>query len=110
VSNRITTTINSGYLPAGISAFAATTQGVVTTVTSPGVGNPFKTAFAYKLNDYALSTNGAAVVTDTLGTVPTGINTFRIGIAQSIALNGYVRFIDFYNTRKANPELVTLST
>jgi hypothetical protein len=86
------------------------TQAALAAVATPGQGSPFKLAFGYKLNDYAISSNGAAVVTDTVGTVPTGINTFRIGQAASVALNGYVRFVDFYNTRKTNPELVTLST
>jgi len=109
-ANRLTLTLNSGYLPAGTSVAATATQAALSTVTSPGVGTPFKIAFGYKLNDYAISTNGAAVVTDTVGTVPTGITTFRIGQAVSVALSGYVRFIDVYNTRKTNPELVVLST
>lgn len=38
----------------------------------------FKVAFAWKANDFAASLNGAAVVTDVSGTLPT-VTTLRIG-------------------------------
>lgn len=41
-------------------------------------GTALKVAFAWKLNDFAASLNGAVVVTDVSGTLPT-VTTLRVG-------------------------------
>jgi hypothetical protein len=71
-----------------------------------------RAAIAYKINDFAASRNGAAVITDTSGTVPT---VDRMGIGRDIAannftLNGHIARLRYFNTRLTNSQLVELST
>ena len=70
-----------------------------------------KRAFAYAANDFAQSVNGAAVSTDTSGTVPT-VNQMGIGIrpnSQGSPLNGWVQNALYYSARLPNSSLQTLS-
>lgn len=69
-----------------------------------------KTAIAYKLNDFAVSVNGGATATDTLGNVPT-VSQLRIGAAVdgTVNLNGYIRSIAYYPQRLTNSELRAFS-
>ena len=68
-----------------------------------------KIAGAYKLNDFAVSTNGAAADTDTSGTVPS-ISTLGLGSAYSSAyLNGHLRRVAYYPRRLTNAELQALT-
>jgi hypothetical protein len=72
----------------------------------------FKVAGAYKINDFAGSLLGNAVVTDTAGTVPSNINTLWIGsnVAVNSYYNAHIRSIDYYNTRLPNATLQGLTT
>jgi hypothetical protein len=71
---------------------------------------PVKVATAYKLNDFAQSTNGESVTTDTSGTIPT-VTQMRIGSTSgSAAMNGHIRRITYFNRRLANSELQLLSS
>jgi hypothetical protein len=66
-------------------------------------------ASAYKANDFASTVNGAAVVTDGAGTIPT---VDRLGIGSRLASlfwNGHIRQIAYYNTRLPNATLQTLT-
>jgi hypothetical protein len=65
-----------------------------------------KVAAAYKLNDFAVSTNGGTVAADTSGTVPAPI---QMSIGASGGLNGWVAQIAYYNTRLPNTQLQTLT-
>lgn len=76
------------------------------------VGNA---AFAYKANDFAASLNGAAVVTDTSGTVPTptsmSIGSLNSGwTSAGNYTNGWIRKIAYYPTRLSNTILQSLTT
>jgi hypothetical protein len=74
------------------------------------VSNTFyKVAGAYKTNDFALSLNGATVVTDTAGNVPTGLTTFNIG-SSTTYLNGTIKKIAYYPLRLSNTNLVALTS
>ena len=65
---------------------------------------------AYKVNDFASSTNGSAVVTDTSGAVPVGINKIDIGNQLSTEfLNGHIARIRYFKKRLANAKLQTLT-
>lgn len=71
-----------------------------------------RAAFGYKLNDFAGSLNGAAVVTDTSGTLPT-VNTLAAGKASWGAgnyLNGHIRRLAYLPQRLSNADLQTLSS
>lgn len=71
----------------------------------------YKAAFAYAVNDFASTYNGAAVVTDTSGTVPTPdrltIGSYSSGFEYC---NGHVVNLRFYNVRKTNAELQALTS
>lgn len=69
-----------------------------------------KAALAYKANDFALSANGAAAVTDTSGTLPT-VNSLNIGYNTTTdVLCSHIRKISYYNTRVSNAQLQTLTS
>ena len=72
---------------------------------------PFKTAFAYKVNDFALSTDGQAPQTDALGAVPVAPDRMRIGgiSTTNTPFNGHIRSISYYNTRLTDAQLQRLS-
>jgi len=57
----------------------------------------FKTSGSYKVNDFATSLNGAAVVTDTSGILPVN-ERLTIGASNTSALhlNGYIKRLTYY--------------
>lgn len=69
-----------------------------------------KLAGAYKLDDYAASLNGAAAGTDTLATVPTP-NRLELGnLTSGIFLNGHIRRVQYFRTRRSDADLAALSS
>jgi hypothetical protein len=75
----------------------------------PFDGTVYKFASAFKVNDFATVTTGA-VVTDTSGTVPTGINQLVLGGGSSTTiLNGHIRTFTFYPQRLTNVQLQELA-
>lgn len=93
----------------GSSAVALLSLGAVGTL---NVAN--KVATAYKVNDFAASRNGGAVVTDTAGAVPVGVVQLNIGADPSGAAvnvsNTHIRSITYYPSRLTNVELQALSS
>ena len=69
-----------------------------------------KIAVAYKANDFAASLDGAAVVTDTSGSLPT-VTTLRLGVRynNTSSLMGMMEDFEYYPTRLSNSDLVSLS-
>lgn len=70
-----------------------------------GVAN--KVCGGYKLNDFGLSANAAAVAVDTVGTVPT-VSRLTIGSSSSGAvafLNGHMQKISFYPQKLTSAEI-----
>ena len=73
-------------------------------------GPATKTAFGYKLDDFAIVTAGAAAATDVSGTVPLTTNRLDIGcFGTGTQTNGHIRTIAYYNTRLPNAQLQTLT-
>jgi len=71
--------------------------------------NVFKAAFAYKADDFALSVNGNAVLTDTSGTLPT-VDTLQLGgTAGGTSLSGLLSRVSYYPRRLPNATLQALS-
>lgn len=70
----------------------------------------FKHASAWALNDFASSFNGAAALTDALGTLPT-VTTLGIGVLGSglTQANGHIRTFDYYPSRQPNEFLTARS-
>lgn len=89
---------------------AVTVGGVVqaqlSAATQQTLNTTYKNAMAYKVNDFARSASGAAVITDTSGTIPT-LTQFSIGknAANIEQPNGYIRKIAYYSRRLSNAEL-----
>jgi hypothetical protein len=94
-------TIRSIANSAGGFNFISTTGGAVGTVN--------KTAFGYKTNDLAASTNGANPATTGTAVLPT-VDRLAIGSFGTFSfINGHIRQIVYYNTRLLNTQLRTLS-
>lgn len=114
--------INDGTLSNRISVFSSTTVGNRLVSSSGGVtqaefafsnyvsGTIASEAFAIKANDFAASVNGAAVQTDTSGTVPT-VTQMQLGFHAGgfSPLNGHIRSISYFNTRLPNATLQVLT-
>lgn len=70
-----------------------------------------KTGVGYKVNDFALITNGGTAATDTSGTVPAAVN--RVYIAGSATgaqpINGHIRSIKYYPSRLTNAQIQGLT-
>jgi hypothetical protein len=71
----------------------------------------YKTAIAYKANDFASYINGVSIGTDVSGTVP-ALSQVTIGNlgGGSAQLNGWIRSVALFPTRLANAQLETLTT
>ena len=69
-----------------------------------------KNALAYRVNDFAVSTNGGAAATDTSGTIPTN-NQVSLGRALdgSLNINGHIRSIRYHPVRLADFQLQALT-
>jgi hypothetical protein len=70
----------------------------------------FKLAAAYTVNDFAVSKDGAAVVTDTSGTIPTPTQITIGTDAAGNYLCGHIARLRYYNSRLTNSKLQELST
>jgi hypothetical protein len=71
-----------------------------------------KTAAVYKVNDFALSGDGSAVVVDTSGLLPVGVDRIALGTSWTAAsnfINGHISQIAFYPRRLANSELQAIT-
>ena len=75
-------------------------------------GSSFKVAYAYAVNNFAASLNGANAVVDVSGEVPTGISTLRIGDIKTAnrTLNGYIQRIVYWPKALSSAQLQALST
>ena len=82
--------------------------------TYPTANARTKLAFAYKANDAALSANGAVATTDATLAVETlnaaAVLQIGAGNSSSFYINGHIKSLTYFKTRKTNAELVTLST
>lgn len=81
------------------------------TATALPSGSTAKFSSAYRLNDFAASFNGAAVLTDTSGNVPT-VNRMEIGYVSDISgrvLNGHIARLRYYAIRLPNRLLIAKS-
>jgi hypothetical protein len=67
------------------------------TKTGVGAGVFAKVAGSYQTNNFVMTSNGASVETDTLGTIPV-VNQLRIGsnATGTVDLNGYIKSLSYY--------------
>lgn len=92
---------------------AVVTSGVVESqldATNPVAGTRYKIAVGVKLNDLALSLDGAAVVTDTSQPMPT-VDRAGIGNPLGVAAGGamHIARIQYFRKRLSNAKLQTLT-
>jgi hypothetical protein len=80
-------------------------------LTSAAANIPGKAAFAYKVNDFAASTNGLLDGTDAVGTIPL-VSQLNIGDRPTGArqLNGTIRKLAYYPVRIQNAQLQGLTS
>jgi hypothetical protein len=106
---------NSIYSTAGVSGHGVVvTSEVVQAILDGGAyvdGVQSKNAFAYAVNDFAVSLNGGTVVTDLAGTLPT-VSVFTIGGLDGNTanrLNGHIKRLAYYPKRLSNTELQAIT-
>jgi hypothetical protein len=80
------------------------------TVTSAVTSNTnYKAAFCYAANDFALTVDASAIVSDTSGTVPTFADEVKIGTNTYGYLNGHIKSIKYYPVRLDDDKLKELT-
>ena len=87
------------------------TQANIDSLITPSQNSISRAAAAYRVNDFALSTNGAATQTDSNGTVPSP-TTLSLGIQAGLTgalLNGWLRKLYYSRVRQPNGALVRAS-
>ena len=113
-SNAIAIGFGSGLHPLRLDV----TTGGVSQASITGIANTtalntsLRTAAAYAVNDFAISGNGAAVATDTLGTVPV-VNQLGIGyrtFSTPLTLTGTIRKLSYYPIRCTDAQLQALTS
>jgi hypothetical protein len=90
----------------------STTQASATLAAGLTINTSNKSAAAYQVDNFAGSVNGLAPVLDTLGTVPSSLNSVQIGVdgsAVTTILNGTIRRLVFWGQRLPNNILQTLT-
>lgn len=107
-SNRIAQYVGGTYLGMIVTA-AGVSQAVLAPAITLDDTTFHKTASAWAANNFATSLNGAAVLTDTSGSIPT-VDALWVGRQASVYLDGYIKRLAYYASRKTNAELQVLST
>lgn len=115
-TNNITLIASNGYGP-GIEAAvsdAGVTQAALRSTVALGDGLVKKHALAYAVNDFAACVNGESVLTDTAGTVPSGMTRLTLGAQNATVgtnnFTGYIRRFVFYPRRMSNSALQAITS
>jgi hypothetical protein len=101
---------NTGGFVGAAVLVSAVLQGDISSGGGVAGSAAYKTAFAYKINDLAISTNSNVAGTDTSASIPT-VDRLALGInvASTQSLNGYIRRITYYPARLVNAQLQALT-
>jgi hypothetical protein len=109
-----------GILINSVSQFQFQVRDAATTTASPTTGSNtgaiFKTAGAYKVDDFAFSVNGNSAITDTSGSAPvsdppTQMTIGRVRDGNTLGqMNGHIRRIAYFPRRLANAELQAITS
>lgn len=101
---------SSGDVVSALSRTAATTVANLD-LGATAADTVERATFAWSPDDYAACRNGGAVAVDTLGAVPTGLTTLRLGVRSSDVdfLFGHVRRVSYIPRRVSNAELQALA-
>ena len=83
----------------------------VNPVVAPVASTVYKFVAAYKQDDFAASMDGATVVTDTAGSMPSGLSRMEIGRRDGSGfLTGHIRKLAYWPKRLTNTLLEQLTT
>ena len=75
---------------------------------SPNLSSAYRSAIAYKTNDFGLSSNGLTPTTDTSGTLPTITQLIIMGSLRfQNRLSGHVRRLTYWPTRLATLQAIS---
>lgn len=87
----------------------AATQANIGPTGTPPLNTALKTAYAYTANDFAgCRTGNATVATDSAGTLPT-VDRLQLGYQTAGEhLNGHLRRVQYWQTRRSNADLQSL--
>ena len=100
-------TTNTIYL---VSEVGGLTQ-VLITYAVTNITDFMKLAVKYKVNDYSLYFNGFEVATDTLGTVPIGLNSLQFNSGAGFStFYGNTREVQYFNSVLTDAQLETLTS
>ena len=110
MSNRYQMTIAGGYTP----NFAAVSGGSVSAdiyTAALSQGATANIAAAYRVNDFALSSNGSNSSIDTVGILPASPSIAMVGVYQNGSgyLNGHIRRLTYWPQRLPNATLQTIT-
>ena len=89
-----------------------TAQANIASGISYSEGDSYKIANAYKADDFAINVNGETSVTDTLGSVSSGVSILNIGTSNSggAPLNGHIKSLTYTPKRLSNAKLQELTS
>jgi hypothetical protein len=89
-----------------------TTYANLNSVASLVSGSTYKLIGGYKVDDFGMSLDAAAVVADTSGLVPSGVTFISIGnrYTGSEYLNGTIKKLSFYPAKLTSAQLQALTT
>jgi len=104
---------NGGVTDSTVRVYSQTPDGDQAFL-NPGtatVGTGYKLAVRYELDNIAASMNGGAVVSDTNGKVPVGIDTLWVGeLEGNYHLNSNLKRIAVYNEALSDTNLISLTS
>ena len=95
----------------GLFNFLVSTAGgaqadLYTNGSSLALGQPFRSASSYRVNDFAACLNGLGLATDTAGSLPSAANTLNIGFGLYVGyINGHIRRLTYFPQRLGNEVL-----
>jgi hypothetical protein len=104
--------VNQIYSSAGLFGFTgnAGTQANINAGITVTSGSIIKTAYRWGANNFAISANGAAAVTDTSGSVPSGLTTIYVGTDNTPSpLSGTIRNVRTWNRALSSSELQAIT-
>jgi hypothetical protein len=95
----------------GAAIVGAVAQGDITSGGAIAPSAVYETAFAYKINNLAVSTNSASIGSDELADIP-AVDRLFIGANAGglVNLNGHIRSISYYPRRLSNAELQAITS
>jgi hypothetical protein len=110
-NNRISLSRQVGTNNGRLSVINASVAQATSDIGSWAIGTVAKLIASYKQDDFAATINGAAVTTDTSGTVPSAVN-LRVGVSDggTSLLNGHIRKLAYWPKRLTNTLLGQLTT